>query len=463
MLHPIELAVYVILSLVLILKGTQLPIWGVGYYMLNFFAQPDYWEWGGPLTNPGILRWSLYSGLFLLFVVVIQPSKIKFKKDKDSGRAGLCLLLMVVNGLLVHLAFAFEPRTSWEAYVAMAKFALLYFLVVAAVRTPKDFILLLSFLVIGLGYWGFEAKFVGVTMTNGRLEKFGGPGCAGSNELASITVTLLPMAAGLLLLLRGAPRILMLAFAALAMNILMFCNSRGGFVGLIASGMTLPLLTTGKARKIALNGLVGGVVAFFLLAGNPEIISRFMTTFTEDKSGTSEDEANKETRKIFWAAGLNLISDYPLGNGGYCFKAGMGNKYIERQGLRDKNRACHQGYIEEAMSWGVQGLALRLGLMVFTGLAALKASRFRASLGDAHIAFTGICILAGYAAMLVTSLFGDFLQMEWGFWLCIAGAAYAKIYGEINYGLVPEAIYRPEEKAASRTPSRPSPLPAGVS
>ena len=461
MLHQVEIAVYVILSIVLVLKGTQRPIWGVGYYMLNFFAQPDYWEWGGPLTNPGVLRWSFYSGLFLLLVTLMQPSKIRFRSNSSINNASLCLILMVINGLMVHFMFAFDPKASWESYVAMAKFALLFFLIVAAVRTPHDFKCLLAFFLLGIGYWGFEAKFVGVTMTDGRLEKFGGPGCAGSNELASIVVTLLPLTAGLLLMTRGARRIATLATAALAMNILMFCNSRGGFVGLMASGLTLPLLTTGKARKIAIGGLLGGLIAFFVLAGNPQVMERLLTTFSD--SGTVQDEANKETRKTFWAAGLHLVANKPLGNGGACFKSGMGNPYIAAQGSEEQNRACHQGYIDEAMSWGVQGLLLRLGLLIFTGLAALKTSRFRAKIGDPKVSFVGVSILGGYGAMMTTSLFGDFLQMEWGYWLCITAAAYTKIYGKENYGLVPEALVNAEENASSKSPSRPSPIPAGVS
>jgi len=465
MLHFVEITLYVIISIALILKATQRPIWGVGYYMLNFFAQPNYWKWGPPLTNPSILRWSLYSALLLMLVTLATPSKTRFRSDRESSRSALFLILMVLNAFVVHLGFAYDADESWKVFVEMFKFSVLFFLVVATIRTKHDFILLLSFFTIGLGYWGFEARFVGLPpLVDGRLEGFGGPGCANSNELASITATLLPLIGGLLFLIRGFRRVLGVIAAGLALNILMLCNSRGGFVGLFCGAITLPVLSTGKARRLAINGLVLGAVGFFLLAGNPQILKRFMTTFIEDKQARNTlDEDNKRTRKAFWAAALDLISDSPFGNGGGCFKSGMGNPYIAKRGLATRNRSCHQGYLEEAMSWGVQGLLFRMGFIVCAGVAALKASRFRTKIGDPYVAFCGVCILAGFSVNLITSMFGDFLQMEWGYWLCITAVAYAKVFGEKNYGLIPDAIVNAEESASSASAAQPLAIPAGVS
>lgn len=464
MLHQIEILIYVILSITLIFKGTQRPIWAVGFYMLNFFAQPDYWEWGIPLRNPGVLRWSLYSALFLLTVVVMQPSRTRFRPNPLGKRALSFLILMLINGVIVHFAFAYHPDISWETYVEMFKFAVLFPLILAAIRNTYDFKLLLAFFTIGLGYWGFEARFVGVTLINGRLEQFGGPGCANSNELASITATLLPPIGGLLFMIRGVRRVLGALAAGLALNILMLCNSRGGFIGLMAGAFTLPVLTTGKARKIALNGLALGALAVFLLAGNPQILARFVTTFISDAAESdSLDEHNKMTRKIFWLSAIDMIKDNPLGSGGKAFMAGKGNPYIDARGLDTRNRSCHQGYLEEAMSWGVLGLVFRLGFMVCSGLAALRASRFRSKIGDAQTAFVGVCVIAGFSVVLVTSMFGDFLQMEWGFWICIASVAYAKVYGEETYGQIPDAMLENQKASASRPPQQPNTVIAGVS
>ncbi len=466
MLHFIEITIYVVLSAALILKATQRPIWGVAYYMLNFFAQPNYWEWGNPLNHPGILRWSLYSALFLVVVVLIQPSKIRFKSDRDMSRTTLLLILLLANAGLVHVAFAYNRTISWEVLNLLLKYSLFYYLTLQCIRSPRDFILLLTFFALGLGYWGFEGKFVGVTLISGRLERFGGPGCSNSNELASITATLLPMIGGLLFLVKGMWRVFLVFTTALSLNILMLCNSRGGFIGLITAAFTLPILTTGKVRRLAINSLLAGAVATLLLAGNPQIMSRFITTFFADSEARGQamlDEMNKESRLIFWGAATQMLIDHPLGSGGNGFKAGKGNPYLAAAGVPDRFRSCHQGYLEEAMSWGIQGLLLRLGFLVSAGLAALKASRFRARIGDTNVSFAGVCILGGFSAMLVTSMFGDFLQMEWGFWLVITAVAYAKVYGEANYGIIPETLFSAQDAANSQAAAPQFPAPAGVS
>jgi hypothetical protein len=42
---------------------------------------------------------------------------------------------------------------------------------------------------------------------------------------------------------------------------------------------------------------------------------------------------------------------------------------------------------------------------------------------------------------------GDFFYLEWGYWLCIISVCYAKIFGEVNYGLLPDTMVRSEQAA----------------
>ena len=164
--------------------------------------------------------------------------------------AGKIALLILLNATLVQVALSGDWANSTEDYAALAKFVLLYFLIIAAVRTRQDFSLLLMMLLVGAAYWGFEAKFHGISLVDGRLEGFGGPGCAGSNELASITVTLLPLVGGMVFLFRGWRRVFVVLAAPFILNLLMLCNSRGGFVGLIIAAVALPaLVPKAYARK----------------------------------------------------------------------------------------------------------------------------------------------------------------------------------------------------------------------
>ena len=99
----------------------------------------------------------------------------------------------------------------------------------------------------------------------------------------------------------------------------------------------------------------------------------------------------------------------------------------------------HQGYISEAMDWGVQGLLLHLGFTFTAIWSAFKTSRFRKKIGDSQTSFLGSCLIGGFAGLLVGAFVGDFYHLEWGYWLVIIAVCYTKIFGQANYGVLPEA------------------------
>lgn len=428
------------------MKGLQRPIWAIGYYMLNFFAQPQYWHWGAPLY--GGIRWSLIAAWIMLGAVLMFGSERQFRPDQDQKRVSLFAVLLVINGLFVQLVFAYNPRESWLVFIEMAKFVVLYFVILQAIQSRKDFILLLWFLALGIGYWGFEARFIGgLQMVDGRLEKFGGPGCNRSNELASILASLTPVIIGLVFLVKGRNRIFAIACVLLGLNVLLLAQSRGGFLAIIVSGIVIPLVASGRARKLALRGVAMGGLAVVLLAGNPEILVRFMTTFTDTTQSDPIAQRSKESRKFFWNLGLQIVQDHPFGNGGDAFEFDRGSAYIIASKTPYLNKSVHQGFINEAIDWGIQGLLIHLGLIFSAIWYALIAMRFRMRLGDLPTSFFGSCLIGGFAAFFIGSLFGDFVHLEWGYWLCIIAVCYAKIFGQTNYGLLPDTKVSREEAA----------------
>jgi hypothetical protein len=71
--------------------------------------------------------------------------------------------------------FSFDWKNSWLSYVEMAKFVVLFFLLMTAVQTENDFLWLMMFcFACGLFYWGLEAKFGKIQIIRGRLEGFEG-------------------------------------------------------------------------------------------------------------------------------------------------------------------------------------------------------------------------------------------------------------------------------------------------
>ena len=446
MIPLLTLALYFALSVYFLYKAMNRSIWGVGYYLLNFFGQPQYWGWGQVL--PGGMRWSLFSALIMLGSVYLNGQETEFREDRGIKRTSMFALLLAINGLIVQYAFSINFEKSWPIYVEMAKFVILYFVMQKAIQSRQDFILLNWFFLCGLFYWGFEARILGnLTMQQGRLENFGGPGCAKSNELANIVVSLLPVFVGLIAFVKWKEKFIAAGTILLGINLMMLTQSRGGFVGLIVSGLTIPLVASGRARKRALQGVALGILAFIVLAGNPEIMARFMRTFTSDTSTreAKRDTTSSESRKFFWEVGLTMIEQTPFGTGGDTFDSKRARRIMQSRGAFHYNNSVHQGYINEALDWGVQGLLIHLGLVFSAIWCAFKTMRFRKKIGDVAAAFYGPCLIGGFAAWLVGCLVGDFFYLEWGFWLVILAVCYTRIFGQENYGVLADTKVTQEQ------------------
>ncbi len=151
------------------------------------------------------------------------------------------------------------------------------------------------------------------------------------------------------------------------LNVVVSCNSRGAFLGGIVAGALTFVIVPAKIRSRLMLLLLLGCAGFFVLAGE-QILARFATTF----ASAENRDASAANRLIFWQAGLAVISDHPLGAGGSGFKKVYGRSYLERMLDKDTGeKAIHNGYINEACEWGIQGLMLHMAtvrLCVFSRL-----------------------------------------------------------------------------------------------
>jgi hypothetical protein len=405
------------------------PRWGLALYFLTFFMQPTCWWWGASLAN---VRWSLMASLILLASIMFK-SRLRFSVPA-TGVAGVYpriigkfLIAMLLNMTAVHFLLAPNLDVSAVEYEIQVKYVLWFFMAIAVLRSKRDLLFLLIIVALGLSYWGLEARFGQVQMVDGRLEGFGGPGCNYSNELTSFLATLLPLLVGLTVLTTGYVRFATATSALLSLDIMMMCQSRGGFMGLIAAGATIFILGFAvrslRGRLLLLAGI--GVAAFFLLARNPQIFERFMTTFAK----SDDRDVNIISRIQYWQSGLHMLADYPLGSGGDGFEKVRGVDYRQLHSYDVRqDRDVHNGFIDEACNWGVQGLMLRLGFLFSAAFVAWRTARYCADRGEITWALFGLCTIASSAALLVTSLAGTFLALEWGYLVPIAQVAYALVF-----------------------------------
>src|SRR5690606_36833979 len=94
----------------------------------------------------------------------------------------------------VHLFLAADPVLSSEPDWLLAKFELLFILMLTVVRTEEDMNTLLLTLTLGAMYVGYEVTInERGNVTGSRLEGVGVAGVQNSNELAALLLVVLPL------------------------------------------------------------------------------------------------------------------------------------------------------------------------------------------------------------------------------------------------------------------------------
>lgn len=423
----LTLAAFLSMFVLFAVLGFFRPAWGVALYMLSFFACPPFWWWGKHVI--GEYRWNLYGGVGLLIAVLVSKmvNSQNNKGDSQSVRRIIFLAgLLLVNATAVHFLLARSWDVSLGSYEMVAKFVLLFFLIVAAIRTPADFRIVILSMILGAGYLGWEATVNDRgKIVAGRLEGIGAPGARGANQLACLGVTILPLAGAIFLAEKWPRKLAMIVVTPLILNFVLLCSSRAAFLGLIGSAVAFAAFAPAKIRKQAIKMLCLGGIAVWLLMGDPQIMQRFLTTFVS----SDEMDQSASSRIDYWKAGFRMIADYPLGAGGAGFKRVHGPKYIKEVNDQDfDGRAVHNGFINEACEWGVQGFLIRMAF-IWTGLTlAFRTGRKCSSLGLQSEAIYGAAIISAAVGFLVVCVFGDRLDAEWGYWLIALTIGYARVF-----------------------------------
>jgi putative inorganic carbon (hco3(-)) transporter len=278
---------------------------------------------------------------------------------------------------------------------------------------------------LGMGYIGYEATInERGSFSGGRLEGLGAAGVQSSNQLASLLITGLPIAVTLLFTdIKKWMKGVVLVACALAFNVVLMCNSRGAFLGLILGGVVFLFMASGPARKLSIRLVAVAAVGTFLLLGDPEILTRFGTTFTDE--GQRDNSA--QSRIIFWTAASEMARDHPFGSGGNSFSEGRGWRYMGRSTEPGDTRAIHNGFLTELVDWGVQGFTLMLLFIAATYRALWRGRRIALAAGDSSAIMVYACIACAMMAWIISSIFGDYLNDEWGFWAAAMTYAFLRV------------------------------------
>ena len=399
---------WALLACAQLIGSIRRPVWALGFYMQTFFAAPTLWWWGRDLPN---VRYALWAGIFYLLAAMLHLAQSPDASQRKRTIVHTAGVLMIVNATFVHFLLSSSPDISLDTYTELLKYVLLFFIMWVTIQDRRDFRTALIIIAVGASYIGWEVTVNDRGSFDGsRLEGVGAPGATSANSLADVMLVCLPLVGSLFLNKSKVAKLTALAAAPLVLNVLLLCNSRGAFLGLMGAGVSFLLVARGQSRKRALQTLALGSVVLFLLLGDPKILDRFSTTFV----GSEERDQSAASRIDFWKAGLAMLADYPLGDGGGAFKYVHGARYTsEITGNDADDRSLHNGYLTEATDWGIQGLILKLIFLGGAMVAAYRTVERSRREGRIEDSLTGVCVVVCGAAFVIHTMFGSTLANEW--------------------------------------------------
>jgi O-antigen ligase len=271
-----------------------------------------------------------------------------------------------------------------------------------------------------LGAGAIKSYMNGEFTTQGlRIKGLVGGMFENPNDLATALNLLLPFAVLLTLTSKGIARLLYLGCAAVMAIGVLATFSRGGFLGLIASGgVLLWKLGRGRRLKAALAAaLICGTLFAFTPGGPGVYWARIATIFNteEDQTGSAQ------LRRQLMERAASIAINRPI------FGVGMGNFHI----YSISEKGAHNSYFEIAAELGVMGLVAYL-IVIFAPLRSLRRierqTKGMRSKSELEMYWLSVSVQAALIAYIVCSFFASIQYL----WYLYYTAAYAVALRQIH-------------------------------
>lgn len=323
------------------------------------------------------------------------------------------MAVLLMAWLLLTVGWAENEEAARSDVLRYALNLLLLPIVYAAVRRREHVVAVLGVYVAGAVFWALYAIAVRNPDEPERLSGLVGT----ANELASLMVTALLIAFGLLLGLRKAPvaRVLCLAAVVICLTGLFLSLSRGGLVALGAA-LVFSVLVGGRQRIVtaAIVAVVGlTVVGYFAYGASDEARERVTTL----GSGTG--------RTDIWTVGWRMVEAQPLqGVGVGNFQTSSVHYLLEPGAILrddfiiDRPQVAHNMYLHVLAETGIPGLVLFLGLLGAGALAAWRASNLFARREDVLMESCARAVVVALVALFVADFFVS-EQLSKSLWLLV--------------------------------------------
>jgi O-antigen ligase len=359
-----------------------------------------------PALGGSLLSFSKIVGLL---IAVSWLAKISTSQDERNDFIAAHPVFSYALGLLVgfaalSLTWAEDPAAGRTDLMRLALNLILFLIVYTAVRTPKQFVWVIGAYVTGAAVsaaYGLlrppqDVAYYDVSRVGGTL---GDP-----NELASVLVPGMILAAGLAIALKRAPllRIACLVASALCAAGVFLSLSRGGLIA-TAVALLVALLVAGRWRVQALLLVLlvacGGLFYYGFVASEDAV-----DRVTRVEGGTG--------RSDLWTIGWRMVEAEPVGGVGIGnFQTASIHYLLEPGALQrdefivDEPKSAHNSYLQMLAELGVIGATLFISIILFALLCMLRAARIFDRMGERGLELLARAMLVALAGVLAADFF----------------------------------------------------------
>lgn len=360
-----------------------------------------------PILSP--LHLALLSSTLAIVCVVLDPGALSRINTALGVTTSWCVL-----GILVWAVLG-VPTSLWRGgsvdilRTILVKVVLMYFVILGAVRHPRDVQRLAA------AYVGSVMLYAVMVIVRFRGDpdaiRIHGLYDYDSNDFATLIASTVPIALHLVVK-KGwrIPRVVGIGGLLALLLAFIWANSRGGFLAILAAGLVILIGYRVVSAPLRIGVAVTAALVFALAAG-PSFWTRMnsITNADHDYNMTSS-----EGRWQLWERGLGYMEARPIlgvGIGGFPSAEGQLSqeaKDARAHGHGTKWSEPHNSFVQVGAELGVPGLLLFLA-MLWTAVRGLRGSTdpgLAVALLAAVLAFAvgGFFLSLAYKEMLYTLL-----------------------------------------------------------
>ena len=396
--------------------------WGISVYLLNYFLNPISRWWYHYLPD---LRYS-----FIIAIVILTAFLIAYNQYTHTR-----LFAVPQSKWLIMDVLLFSVISLWAVWPAVHNpslinhYKLLGFIYISykVVDNSEKFERMIWSFLVGAFYLGWVGHNQGRSFGN-RMENFGPSDCGGDgNSIALILIAAIPLLIYYLLRGKKWQKFLSLLFMAYIMDAVILVNSRGAFLGLISSMayffyyLFFNKGTTFAQKRNVILVIIAGFGLFIYLT-DAAFWERMFSIQTEIETGSGGGG-----RTFFWAKGIELSKEYPLGLGTWGYQY-LSPQFIPENYLTGGRRAVHSLYVQCLVERGYLGALIFTALLASNFLFVRKIKRYLNEKRQHDLSFQIVAIESGLIAFLAGAVFLNRLQAEVLYIFMMFIACFGSIY-----------------------------------